>query len=132
MRQCGLFNSTQRILPVGDGDLSFALSLARAFGTGRRITATTFNSMAEFEACYPNGRANAKELMRLGAAVFHSVDATHLRGSMMGPVGFADIDAIVFNFPQPGWCDARGTWPGVANIAHHIIQRMYVNHRTLS
>jgi hypothetical protein len=42
-RRCGLFNSDQNILLVGEGDLSFALSLARKFG-GRRITATTFNS----------------------------------------------------------------------------------------
>jgi len=116
-RRLGLFDSTQNILLVGEGDLSFSLSLARAFGDGggRRITATTFDSEVFVVAHYANGRANIAELRRRGATVLHNVDATRLDAlrctlPASSAVDLSSIDAVVFNFPHPGWLDERGAF----------------------
>jgi hypothetical protein len=142
--RCGLFDSTQSILLVGEGDLSFAVSLARKFGDGRRITATTFNSFEFVKKHYANGPANIEELKRLGATVIHDVDATGLHELQKrqrcgrSAVDFASIDAVVFNFPHPGWQDERGAFItyGLAPryrwlFANHVIQRI-LNPRFLS
>ena len=46
---------------------------------------------------------------------------------------FSSIDAVVFNFPHPGWLDhERGVWQGLADIARHIIEPSFLglnNHR---
>ena len=127
-RRLGLFDSTQNILLVGEGDLSFSLSLARAFGDGggRRITATTFDSEVFVVAHYANGRANIAELRRRGATVLHNVDATRLHAlrrklPASSAVDFASIDAVIFNFPHPGWLDEYGMRQGLADIARHVI-----------
>jgi 25S rRNA (uracil2634-N3)-methyltransferase len=113
-QQCGPFNSNQRILLVGEGDLSFALSLARKFGDGRRITATTLNSQEYVETHCANGRANIAELQGLGATVIHDVDATRIDRSAVADC--ASTDAVIFNFPHPGWLDERGSWQGHGNL----------------
>ena len=38
------YSSKQRILLVGEGDLSFSLCLARAFGSARNIVATSLDT----------------------------------------------------------------------------------------
>lgn len=38
------YNNKQKILLVGEGDFSFSLSLARAFGSAANLTATTLDS----------------------------------------------------------------------------------------
>jgi 25S rRNA (uracil2634-N3)-methyltransferase len=50
---CGLYRSDQRILLAGDGDLSFTLALARAFGSGQNLTATTLDDTNFLESHYP-------------------------------------------------------------------------------
>ena len=50
-------------------------------------------------AHYANGRANIS--LRLGATVLLNVDAICLGAVPF--VDFASIDAIVINFPHPGW-----------------------------
>ena len=40
----GHYSSAQSILVVGDGDFSFSLALATAFGSGEKLVATSFDS----------------------------------------------------------------------------------------
>ena len=39
----GHYSSAQSILVVGDGDLSFSLALATAFGSGEKLVAMSFD-----------------------------------------------------------------------------------------
>jgi len=79
-----------RLLTVGDGDLSFSLSLAKLLAPAPRETAgcmiaTTHLTRAELEGAY--GAANIQqtisELNALGTVVLHRVDATDLTGSLL-------------------------------------------------
>lgn len=42
------YSSCHRILLVGEGDFSFSLSLARAFGTAHNLVATSLDSQGRF------------------------------------------------------------------------------------
>lgn len=42
------YSSTHKILLVGEGDFSFSLCLARAFGSARNIVATTVDTHREY------------------------------------------------------------------------------------
>lgn len=84
------------ILLVGEGDLSFALALARDHKScTRNIVATTFEPLGQLgEAALKN----ASELTRRGANVSHGVDACRLDGTLPCET----FEAIVFQFPNTG------------------------------
>jgi len=42
------YSSSQKILLVGEGDFSFSLCLARAFGTAKNMVATTLDTRGTF------------------------------------------------------------------------------------
>ena len=67
-----------RLLMVGEGDCSYSLALARAFGTAAHITCTTFISEEECVATYARALAVIAELRELGHRVCDGVDATAL------------------------------------------------------
>ena len=63
-------------LLVGEGNLSFALSLARRMKRPRRsLVATTFEPERKLSVV---ARFNAKRLRDLGVSVLHGIDATKL------------------------------------------------------
>ncbi|KAJ1623840.1 hypothetical protein T492DRAFT_1052141 [Pavlovales sp. CCMP2436] len=103
---CGRSRSDQRILLVGDGDLSFALAFARAFGEqgAHNLTVTTLNSEAFLGSQYAGALRNAAELRARGATVHYGVDATALHAH---EAVFRTYDVVVFNFPHPGWLQER-------------------------
>jgi hypothetical protein len=97
----GLYTNRQRILIVGEADFSFALALASGLGGGH-IVATSLMRESQLQVTYGtqvSGTIGA--LARLGAAVYHGVDATAL-----GDYEFMNKDAasrfsrIVWNFPD--------------------------------
>ncbi|CAN6994285.1 unnamed protein product [Brassica oleracea var. botrytis] len=65
------YSNKQRILLVGEGDFTFSLSLARAFGS-----ATNLTILEEIELNYANGKANIEELTRLGCTEIHDLTCT--------------------------------------------------------
>ncbi|VFQ91732.1 unnamed protein product [Cuscuta campestris] len=91
------YSISQKILLVGEGDFSFSVSLAAAFGSSSNMTATSLDSRTVLEKQYEKAVYHIEELKRSGCKVMHDVDATnmsshpHLKGST--------FDRIVFNFP---------------------------------
>jgi 25S rRNA (uracil2634-N3)-methyltransferase len=112
-KRLGLYSRMQRVLTVGDGDFSFSLALARAFG-GERIVATSYESRASLERIYgPSCMETLRELEATGARVAHGVNAADLASTLPrsasdgenthdGKNAYA-FDRVVWNFP----CVAR-------------------------
>lgn len=84
------------ILLVGEGDLSFALALARdPKSCTKNIVATTFERLEQLSEA---ALKNARELTRIGATVLHGADACRLDGTLPCET----FEAIVFQFPNTG------------------------------
>lgn len=84
------------ILLVGEGNLSFALSLARKSRiNAAHITATTFEKTSELS---DEAIENAVKLRADGATVLHSVNA----GKISAALGNRQFDHIIFQFPHTG------------------------------
>jgi hypothetical protein len=99
-----MYTSDQGILLIGEGDFSFALSLALRFGSGANLVATSLDREAFLHCQYPNAPGNISELRSLGAIVVHGFDATRLDSTVVSR-WFVNFDrvVIVWNFPHPGW-----------------------------
>ncbi len=85
-----------KTLLVGEGNLSFALSLAeipKIFPS--QLVATTFEAKSNLSR---EAAANAKGLQSLGVTVLHGVNATKLAAAL----GSWKFDNIVFQFPHVG------------------------------
>lgn len=98
----GLYHSnTEKILIVGDGDLSFALSIAtylqQQYGSARKLIATTHESYDSVCTTYTDGLKHITTLQSLGAKVYHEVDATNL--SAFHVIDDQTFDYILWNFP---------------------------------
>ncbi|CAK9110700.1 unnamed protein product [Durusdinium trenchii] len=89
------------ILELGAGDLSFALSFARAqsgFERSADLTVTTLEHWQVVQTRYPSAAANRNELEGHGARFLDQIDGTDLQSTMPGE----RFDAIIFNFPYGG------------------------------
>ena len=112
-------SAADRVLLVGEGDLSFALALARALGTGANLVATTYDAEAELREMYaPWVARTLRDLRGLGAAALHGVDATRLhepalRGRL-DPAG-AGFRLVVWNHPHAGF-PAEPHGPGFEQV----------------
>jgi len=122
----GPYSNKMDILILGDGDLSFARSLAFSLG-GDRIIATCFDSMAEFRDKYRASVRNIEELKQLGVrGLYFGVDATRLEEQkwLNDPKNLAvrqQFHRIVFNFPHAGQSE-DGIVSG-GNIPQHQVVR---------
>ncbi|KAL4185839.1 hypothetical protein AMTRI_Chr10g232760 [Amborella trichopoda] len=74
--------SSHKILLVGEGDFSFSLSLARAFGSGANMVATSHDTREMLETKHETAVGNMSE------------------NEVLKPMKF---DRIVFNFPHAGY-----------------------------
>ncbi|KAG7603396.1 hypothetical protein ISN45_At05g023640 [Arabidopsis thaliana x Arabidopsis arenosa] len=91
--------SDKQILLVGEGDFSFSLSLAKAFGSSTNITAASFDIRGNgLGRNYNNGKANVEELERLGCTVVRGVNIH----SMTSDCRLARYDIIIFHFIRAG------------------------------
>ncbi len=85
-----------KTLLVGEGNLSFVLSLAKMPKiSSSQLVATTFETKSNLSQ---EAATNAKKLQSLGVTVLHGVNATKLATAL----GSWKFDNIVFQFPHVG------------------------------
>lgn len=85
-----------KMLLVGEGNLSFALSLARKSRINpTNIMATTFETSGELS---PEANTNAQTLKSLGASVVHGINSTKIDEVFH----WQRYETIVFQFPHVG------------------------------
>ena len=99
------------LLLVGEGNLSFACSLAERAKARSSIIASTFEAERVLSE---DARRNTATLRDLGARVLHGVDATRLESRFR-----RGLRTIVFQFPNSG--SRRSVYGGTAN--HHLMRR---------
>ncbi|GAB4845877.1 hypothetical protein Ancab_024881 [Ancistrocladus abbreviatus] len=95
------YASFHQMLIVGEGDFSFALCLAKSFGYGFNICATSLDSYDALLKKYKNAKINVDQLKDLGASVLHEVDATKMK--LYTDLKMRMFDRIIFNFPHAGF-----------------------------
>ncbi|KAL8460283.1 hypothetical protein ACS0TY_031996 [Phlomoides rotata] len=95
------YSSKQKILVVGDGDLSFSVSLARSFRIASNMIATSPDTQEQLEMKYPSGATNVAVLKNKGCTVIYGVDASTMRNHHH--LSHIKFDVIVFNFPHAGF-----------------------------
>ncbi|KAE7995187.1 hypothetical protein FH972_000014 [Carpinus fangiana] len=95
------YSSKQRILLVGEGDLSFSICLARAFGSARNMVATSLDTQEDLAKKYSYGIGNVRELEERGCLVLYKVDAHQMSQHFF--LKTQRFDRIVFNFPHVGF-----------------------------
>lgn len=93
------FDVHDRILLVGEGDLSFARSVVEHHGCAD-VLATTLDPVAELLEKYPQAAAHIQYLEDEGQGVMHEVDATKLAQKELRKGQL--WDRVVFNFPHVG------------------------------
>lgn len=93
------FDPQDRILLVGDGDLSFAQSLS-AHHVCTDLTATVYDDETTTLEKYPQAEAHVTQIRDEGGSVLFGVDAAklHLRKELKQ----GGFERILFNFPHVG------------------------------
>jgi len=92
--------ANQRILLVGEGNFSFAVSLIELLGgDGSRLTCTAYDTMEVLKEKYKDAAANVKKVSNSGAAVHLEVDGTELENTSELEKNY---DLVIFNFPHVG------------------------------
>ncbi|XP_054819069.1 uncharacterized protein At4g26485 [Prosopis cineraria] len=96
------YSCKHKILLVGEGDFSFSLCLAKAFGSASNMVATSLDSKGELIMnYYSRDLDNLLELEKLGCTILHNVDAHTM--NKHPSLGDQLFDRIVFNFPHAGF-----------------------------
>ena len=91
-------NRPLRLLTVGDGDLSFSLSLKRAYPEISVTASTLVESPTELCKLYSNAANNSAEFKESWKEqIIYKVDATHLKTTIRD-----NYDLILFNHPHLG------------------------------
>ncbi|KAH7689127.1 S-adenosyl-L-methionine-dependent methyltransferase protein [Dioscorea alata] len=94
------YTSSQRILLVGEGDFSFSLCLARAFGSAKNMVATSLDSQATLFKNYQLAEVHLQKLKELNCLILHEVDVkTMHEHDILKDMKF---DRIIYNFPHAG------------------------------
>uniref|UniRef100_A0A2N9FVU1 25S rRNA (uridine-N(3))-methyltransferase BMT5-like domain-containing protein n=1 Tax=Fagus sylvatica TaxID=28930 RepID=A0A2N9FVU1_FAGSY len=95
------YSSKHRILLVGEGDFSFSLCLARAFGSAHNMVATSLDTQEDIARKYKKGIGNVRKLEERGCFVLHEVDAKQMSQHFF--LRTQRFDRIVYNFPHVGF-----------------------------
>ncbi|KAJ0986949.1 hypothetical protein J5N97_005305 [Dioscorea zingiberensis] len=94
------YNSSQRILLVGEGDFSFSACLAKAFGSASNMVATSLDSEATLLWKHWTSTAHLQELEELQCLILHEVDVNDMHEHET--LKNMKFDRIIFNFPHAG------------------------------
>lgn len=94
------FDALDRILVIGDGDLSFSRSLVDTHGCAA-LLATTYDTEAELLGKYPQAQENKDAIEAEEQRVLHGVDATKL-GQKEVKKQAGGWERVLFNFPHVG------------------------------
>eukprot|EP00993_Chasmostoma_nieuportense_P001592 NODE_245_length_2609_cov_21.550766_g228_i0.p1 GENE.NODE_245_length_2609_cov_21.550766_g228_i0~~NODE_245_length_2609_cov_21.550766_g228_i0.p1 ORF type:complete len:827 (-),score=230.85 NODE_245_length_2609_cov_21.550766_g228_i0:61-2541(-) len=95
-----LLSGEQEVLLIGEGDFSFACSVAYQRGTAIGMVCTTLDSAIEMREKYPDAPSNTEQIRRMGGDVCYRFNATHdfsLDSNLS-----RRFDAVVWNFPLAG------------------------------
>ncbi|XP_028789160.1 uncharacterized protein At4g26485-like [Neltuma alba] len=95
------YSSKHKILLVGEGDFSFSLCLAKAFGSASNMVATSLDSKDTLTRNYSRALQNLLQLENLGCTILHEVNAHTM--SQHPFLQHKLFDRIVFNFPHAGF-----------------------------
>jgi hypothetical protein len=82
-------------LLVGEGNLSFTISLAKKLGLLFNLIASTYEDYSELSEY---AKFNAKLLKQAGVKILHELDATELHQNFYSNA----FDTIIFQFPHSG------------------------------
>ncbi|XP_031491494.1 uncharacterized protein At4g26485-like isoform X1 [Nymphaea colorata] len=99
----GHYSSCHSILLVGEGDFSFSLSLAKAFGHASHMVATSLDTPETLNDKYRFAMENVRELRALGCRVGHGIDVKTMTSNVLLCLCYLKFDRIVFNFPHAGF-----------------------------
>lgn len=126
------FDKESRLMLIGEGDFSFAVSIVKQdYVNPEFLVATSYDSLDQLKAKYPNVEEHLKYLEDMKVKVFHDIDANDLTASFKldskkGKAKIKDIlpsiDYIMFNFPHTG----RGMKDVDRNIRDH--QKLMLNY----
>ncbi|KAL8462092.1 hypothetical protein ACS0TY_033245 [Phlomoides rotata] len=102
------YSSRHKILLVGEGNFSFALSLATALPRGKFLLCSEFShsiwqciQYGMLWMTHPTAAANLVSLKAMGCTVIHDVDARTMSTHHL--LSYKKFDRIVFNFPHAGF-----------------------------
>eukprot|EP00253_Pinus_taeda_P007844 PITA_07844 len=95
------YSNFHQILLVGEGDFSFSLALANAFGSAENMVPTSIDSRERVLSSYKTAHITLSKLESLGATILHRVDATKMEKHHI--IGKRSFDRIVYNFPHAGF-----------------------------
>ena len=93
------FSPSDKILLIGEGDLSFARSLVEHHEC-EDVTATVLESREELLEKYPQAEENIRVIEEEEGTVKYGVDAMKLERMEKGKEGL--YDRVIFNFPHVG------------------------------
>ncbi|RWR77028.1 heavy metal-associated isoprenylated plant protein 41-like protein [Cinnamomum micranthum f. kanehirae] len=118
------YSSLHEILLVGEGDFSFSLCLANAFGSASNIVTTSLDDYDVVTKKYSQAKSNIQNLLKMGATVLHGVDATKMK--LHTDLSMRKFDRIIFNFPHAGF---RGKEHAIHLIRSHrsLVQGFFRN-----
>ncbi|KAG0488687.1 hypothetical protein HPP92_007498 [Vanilla planifolia] len=94
------YSSSHRILLVGEGDFSFSACLARAFGSAKKMVATSYDSEERVLEKHRSAKNHLYELRMLGCTVLHGINVKDMHECPL--LNLVRFDRIVFNFPHAG------------------------------
>ncbi|RWR77026.1 heavy metal-associated isoprenylated plant protein 41-like protein [Cinnamomum micranthum f. kanehirae] len=118
------YSSLHEILLVGEGDFSFSLCLANAFGSASNIVTTSLDSDDVVTKNYSQAKSNIQNLLKMGATVLHGVDATKMK--LHTDLSMRKFDRIIFNFPHAGFHGKEDTI-NLIGLHRNLVQGFFGN-----
>jgi len=95
------YSNFHQILLVGEGDFSFSLALANAFGSAENMVIASLDSKDKVLQLYKSAHETLSNLEKLGANVLFGVDTTTMEKHHI--IRKMRFHRIVYNFPHAGF-----------------------------